>query len=416
MRIAALSSVTSLSLANGNRIRTVRPLAPLSRLAELDLIGCYNLWEEDLPEDLALFPALSTVLLCPDDDGDEEDSFWHHSGRRFPTLPPPPLSSLPPPPPLSPLPLPTSLCPMRGDSRPSPQPPPQLPRGTFQVFVENLKGKSIVIEIGPDDTVEHLRLLIRERCWIPPSEQCLSCGGRILREGTRLREYGIGHGSVIRFWARIRGGSSAPPQPRTSSSSQGHPHGGSSLVDSLSSALWGEDMSEASSLAARALLREASAEALPFLRDGAALEFVDTPPRCGNFVGHDLSRKATSAHRVVSINLASRAKMMDPHAQGNWLGEYLSDMGVDTCLASECGFGTDAHLRSFVRGLSEHGFTAVGNVQRHGGALVAYKLGTLASNPKLISVGGEGRAAFVTITSEWTSRREDGAPSTDRQI
>jgi len=79
-------------------------------------------------------------------------------------------------------------------------------RKEVQIFVRNLLGKTITIQISPDDTVETLKAKVEAKEDIPPSEQRLLYGGKQLENGRKLSDYNIQKESTLHLVLRLRGG------------------------------------------------------------------------------------------------------------------------------------------------------------------------------------------------------------------
>ena len=76
----------------------------------------------------------------------------------------------------------------------------------FQVFVRSLSGKTLSLGVRGEDSTEQLKSLIYEREGIPPDQQRLLSGGRLLRDGKRLKEHGIHSGSNLDLCLGLLGG------------------------------------------------------------------------------------------------------------------------------------------------------------------------------------------------------------------
>ncbi len=76
----------------------------------------------------------------------------------------------------------------------------------MQIFVKNLEGKSIVIEVDPKGSVLDLKKLIKERESIDPNDQRLIFGPKPLDDKLQLHEYDIRPNSTIHLVMRLPGG------------------------------------------------------------------------------------------------------------------------------------------------------------------------------------------------------------------
>eukprot|EP01017_Pseudomicrothorax_dubius_P050290 TRINITY_DN9490_c0_g1_i1.p1 TRINITY_DN9490_c0_g1~~TRINITY_DN9490_c0_g1_i1.p1 ORF type:complete len:233 (+),score=8.12 TRINITY_DN9490_c0_g1_i1:103-801(+) len=77
---------------------------------------------------------------------------------------------------------------------------------SFQIFVRNLKGQTLALDVKASDTVKDLKNLIKEKENIPCESQKLSLGGRCLSDHLSLTNCEINHGSTLDFSLRLNGG------------------------------------------------------------------------------------------------------------------------------------------------------------------------------------------------------------------
>ena len=80
------------------------------------------------------------------------------------------------------------------------------PRITYQIFVKTLTGKTITVDVDPNDTIELLKILIRFMDGIPLFQQRLVFAGRQLEDHGTIRYYNIQKESTVHLILRLRGG------------------------------------------------------------------------------------------------------------------------------------------------------------------------------------------------------------------
>lgn len=79
------------------------------------------------------------------------------------------------------------------------------PSQGMTVFVKTLTGKTMEIDIHPNDLVYDLMTKIEDREGIPPDEQRIIFAGRQLESQKRLFQYNIGPDSTVHLVLRLRG-------------------------------------------------------------------------------------------------------------------------------------------------------------------------------------------------------------------
>ncbi|XP_042889936.1 polyubiquitin-B-like [Penaeus japonicus] len=77
---------------------------------------------------------------------------------------------------------------------------------TLLVYVKTLTGKTVTIEISPQDTVEVLKAKLEDKEGIPPDQQRIIHDGNQLEDGRTLDSYNIKSEAVLHLILRLRGG------------------------------------------------------------------------------------------------------------------------------------------------------------------------------------------------------------------
>ncbi len=76
----------------------------------------------------------------------------------------------------------------------------------MQIFVKTLAGKTITLEVDPNESIDSVKAKITEKEAIPANQQRLIFAGKQLESGRTVSDYNVTADSTFHLVLRVRGG------------------------------------------------------------------------------------------------------------------------------------------------------------------------------------------------------------------
>lgn len=76
----------------------------------------------------------------------------------------------------------------------------------MQVFVKTFSGKTLTMEVEPDESIESVKNKLQDKEGIPPNQQRILFGGKQLDARKTISDYDIENESTMHLVLRLRGG------------------------------------------------------------------------------------------------------------------------------------------------------------------------------------------------------------------
>lgn len=74
----------------------------------------------------------------------------------------------------------------------------------MQIFFKTLTGKTLTLDLDPNDSIESVKTKIHDKEGVPPDQQRLVFGGKQLEDGHVLSDYDVKEESTVHLILRLR--------------------------------------------------------------------------------------------------------------------------------------------------------------------------------------------------------------------